>query len=55
MNPRYSRNELLHGCNPSPESVWSDFAAPLKRAVAQASGISIDSAQPRARGLYNGL
>jgi hypothetical protein len=54
MNLRYPRNELLHGCNPSPEGVLPDFAA-SKRAVDQASGISIDSAQPRARRLYDGL
>jgi hypothetical protein len=55
MNLRYPRNELLHGCNPSPEGVWPDFAAASKRALAQESGFSIDDAQLRAWRLFDGL
>jgi hypothetical protein len=55
MNLRYPRNELLHGCNPSPEGVWPDFAVVSKRALAQASGMSIDCAQSRPRRLFDGL
>jgi hypothetical protein len=55
MNLRYPRNELDHGCNPSPGGVWPDFATVSKRAVAQASGMSIDFAQPRAWRRFDGL
>ena len=55
MNLRYTRNEIVQGCNRSPGGVWSDFAAASKRAGAQVSGMRIYCVQPLVWGLFDGL
>jgi hypothetical protein len=55
MNLRYTRNELVSGGNLWAGGAWPDFAAALKRAVAQVSGMWIYCVQPRAWRLFDGL
>jgi hypothetical protein len=55
MNLRYAHNELMHGCKPIPNGLWTDFVLASKRIVVLIPCKSLYCAQQGDWRLCNGL